>query len=73
MSPFRFQFNEDKGLIPWDEATPADLYIPMWVAGVKDVAKDVWVTSPFQQATLERAVRMTGYALRLKKQRSGEW
>ena len=59
---------EDKGLIPGDEARPADLYIPMWGPGARDWALDVCVTSPFQQATLERAAREPGYALALKKQ-----
>ena len=59
---------EDKCLIPGDEARPADLYIPMWGPGARDWALDVCVTSPFQQATLERAAREPGYALALKKQ-----
>ena len=60
---------EDRGLIPEAEGTrPADLYLPQWGPGARDVALDVCVVSPLQQATLDRAAREPGYALTMRKQ-----
>ena len=49
---------EDRALLPGVEARPADVYVPLWAEGGRDMALDIAVVNPFQQLTIERAARV---------------
>ena len=59
---------EDRALLPGVEARPADVYVPLWAAGGRDLALDITIVNPLQQATLQRAAREPGYALQMRRQ-----
>ena len=59
---------EDRALLPGRENKPADVFIPLWAPGGRDLALDVTVASPFQQQALERGAKEPGYALKMRFQ-----
>ena len=55
-------------LMPKEPGLQAYTYIPLWAPGGRDAALDVCIVSPFQQATLERGARESGFALQMRHQ-----
>ena len=59
---------EFRGLLPGNDARPADVFIRSWIKG-QDAVLDVTVVSPLQAACINRAADEQGYALDYAKQR----
>ena len=59
---------EGRALLPGEGGKPADVFIPHW-AGGKDVALDVTVVNPLQDALVQGAATTPGHALAIAHKR----
>ena len=53
---------EQKSLLPDNNSTPGDIFLPVWNAG-QPAALDVTVTSPLQSSLIKNASEKSGFAL----------